>query len=145
MMKATEQAITNYLILFLLLFLCLSCEKENKSELDILRSKTWKVGIVDKNTATSPNGRLLYNAVLECDKDDLYTFLQNGYLGINYGKERCENNKEQEIKYSYNKNSKKLTIDGTEYQVLEINKIQIKYCAELSPGTNYDYLIFLLQ
>lgn len=146
-MKTIEQD-TVYAFLFLLAIFFSSCEKENKTVLDILRSKAWKIGIIDKNVESNPRGRISYHPFLECEKDDSYIFLKNGLLKVDHGSERCDddNTREKEMEYSYDKNTNQLVIDGVEYQVLDMTETQVKYCAPLPPAaTGYDWIIYILQ
>ncbi len=138
---------TIYAFLFLLVIFFFSCEKENKTELDILRSKAWKIGIIDKNVESNPRGKILYNSFFECEKDDSYVFLKNGLLKVDHGSERCSNDHAQgkEMEYSYDKNTNQLVIDGIKYQVLDMTETQVKYCAPLPPVTDYDWIIYILQ
>lgn len=138
------------LIVSFMLFIVLlsSCKKDNEHEpANILLSKTWKYGMVDKNQSSNPPGRVLYYAVLNCEKDDTCQFSSNGTLKISRGADKCESSEaiSETVSYAYDKSSKELTIDGTKYKLAEESGSQIKYYAPLPYSTNYEYMVFLLQ
>ncbi len=125
-----------------------SCQKDDNGEpTNFIQSKEWKPGLVDKKPSTNPSGRILYNAVQNCQKDDTYRFNANNTLTINQGKEKCSTNEEviKNVSYSYNSINKELIIDGSKYKLAEESNVQLKYYAPLPSNTGYDYIVFLLD
>ncbi|MBD1397171.1 hypothetical protein H9Q13_08350 [Pontibacter sp. JH31] len=133
-------------LLFILIFS--SCAKEDENgPASILLSKEWKRGMVDKNPATNPAGRILYYAVQNCQKDDTFRFGANKALTINQGANKCVNNEPATttVSYTYNETNKELIIDSFKYTLAEESKAQIKYYAPMSSQTGYDYIVYLLE
>jgi len=136
------------LLFMLFITLFSSCKKEDENEpTNLLTAKTWTPGLIDKNTSTNPSGRIIYNAVLNCQKDDSYRFSSNGTLTINQGTEKCNNNESvaKTVSYTYNQDTKELIIDGIRYTLAEESTSQIKYYTLINPSTGYDYMVFLLE
>lgn len=129
------------------LFLFSNCGKENINSTDILVSKTWKRGLIDKNPSSNPTGKILYYAVLNCEKDDVFKFNSDGKLTINRSIEKCDINENQSETQTYtlDRTTKKLVINGIEYTLAEESKEQIKYFSPVPSTTGSDNLIFLLQ
>lgn len=135
------------LILALLAIIFSFCKKDKSIETtDFLLNKSWKRAISDKNISTNPSGRIMYDVVLDCQKDDQYKFNSDGTLIINRGTEKCSVNEltSETLTYSYNKISKELLINGIKYTLAEESDNQIKYFAPLT-SAGYDYLVFLLE
>lgn len=144
-MKKLVLVITNML---LVLFLLSSCAKDDENTpANLLVSKTWKKGVVDKNVNSNPPGRVFYNPWSDCKKDDLITFDSNGKLTVDQGKVKCESKEPliRTMSYTYDKVTKQLTIDGALFTVAEESKDQIKYYSHLPSHTGYDYMVYLLQ
>lgn len=140
--------IFSIILLMASLFALSNCKKDdNHSPVNILSSKVWKRGLTDKNPATNPSGKIVYYAVKDCEKEETFKFDLNGTLTLNRHGEKCDPNEStQEIlSYTLNQETKKLTIDGTDYILLEESENQIKYAAVLPSATGDEYLIFLLQ
>lgn len=140
---------TKFLIIFALLLLTFSnCNKEDVSSTNILISKTWKIGIVDINPSTNPDGELSYNIVHDCEKDDTYKFGIDGNLIINRYAVKCDQNELQTetLSYTIDRTTNKLVIDGINYTLVEETNNQIKYYATIPSGVSYSIsLMFLLQ
>jgi hypothetical protein len=144
-----------HLLLGFFLSICLcSCggKDKNLANANILTSKSWKRGLVDKNPSTNPNldygsNPVLYSAIPTCQQDDILHFSSNSTLTIDNGANKCSSNEQatETVNYSYNETNKEVTIDGVKYQVAEMSSSQIKYYAPLPPPTSYSYIIFLLQ
>ncbi len=95
--------------MLLVLFLLSSCAKDNENApANMLESKTWKRGTVDKNTSSNPTGRVLYRPWLDCEKDDLLTFDSNNKLTVDQGKLKCDSKEPatQTLSYTYDKGTK---------------------------------------
>ncbi|RZL36648.1 MAG: hypothetical protein EOO96_06590 [Pedobacter sp.] len=125
-----------------------SCKKDESEEMiDVLTSKNWKFGLADLNVSTNPSGTNAYYAVLECEQDDVFTFRADGTMFRAYGSKKCNGSTDinKTVAYSFNKQTKELTIDGTKYTVLEENKSQFKYSITVSGTTGNSQLIYLLQ
>ncbi len=125
-----------------------SCKKESDNgPEEILTSKSWTRTIIDKNTATNPSGRVMYNAVLDCELDDTYRFSSNNILTIEQGIDKCDSNEpaSRSVSYAYDRESKTLSIDGTSYTLAEKSANQIKYYAPLPAVSGYDFMVFLLE
>jgi hypothetical protein len=126
----------------------LGCKKdESEDMIDILTSKNWKFGLVDKNAATNPSGDNLYYAVLECEQDDTFTFRTDGTMLRAYGSKKCTGNDavNKIVPYSFNKETRELSIDGVKYTVAEENKTQFKYFLVTPGTTGVNNTIYLLQ
>ncbi len=67
----------------------IACAKE-KNTIDPLLTKTWKRALADQNPSTNPKGNVLYQAVIDCQKDDVFSFNADGTLKIDNGTEKCE-------------------------------------------------------
>jgi len=126
----------------------IGCKKDESEEMiDILTSKNWKFGMVDKNAATNPAGTNIYFAVPECEQDDIFTFRTDGTVLRAYGTKKCAGNDatNKTVNYSFDKQTRELTIDGVKYTVAEENKTQFKYF-QVTPGTTgVNNTIYLLQ
>lgn len=137
-----------FLLLTPVIFTLPACKKDTGNPpKNILSSKTWKRGLTDKNPSTNPPGKIIYYAVKDCEKDDTFKFDPDGELTLNRNNSQC-NPDEQKVAlltYALQEETKKLTIDGTDYILLEESKNQVKYGAALSSGTGNEYLVFLLQ
>jgi hypothetical protein len=135
------------------LFFCLlpviflSCKKENKDDLEILTSKTWKYGLTDHNMATNPPGVILYHAVQTCEQDDRLVFKPDGRLIINRGYVQCNSSEKaiDTVSYSYDKFNKKLTVDGVVYIIAGESTSQIKYYIATPSASGYNWIVFLLE
>ncbi len=123
------------------------CKKDEQDPPQILTSKIWERGLIDKNPSTNPEGDVIYYAVRDCEKDNTFKFDTKGELIINKNDEKCKPNEPQiEIEnYSINRAEKQLIINGIEYTLAEESENQIKYYSAISTETGYEYLIFLLQ
>lgn len=142
----TQRRVVINMLLFL--FLLSSCAKEDETTpANLLVSKTWKKGTVDKNPDSNPPGRVLYRPLLDCEKDDLLTFDSTNKLTINEGKLKCDSSEPavKTLSYSYNASTNELIIDGFIYTVAHASKDQIKYHSHLPHHTGYDYMIYLLE
>lgn len=135
-----------YCLIFLI-FIFNGCKKEANKDSGILLSKSWRYGILDKNPATNPSGQVLFNGVLDCMRDDLFTFKSNGELVIDRGSDKCDSNeiRVEVIVYSYDRENKELIISTKKYTVAEEAKEQMKYYLPLPPGSGFNNLVFLLQ
>jgi hypothetical protein len=136
-------------IIFLILIAFPSCEKEEENSTEILLSKTWKRGVVDKNPSTNPTGyEIGYAIVSDCDKDDTFKFDSDGNLIINRNANKCDQNELQteNVTYYLDRTTKEFTIDGIKYTLAEESKSQIKYYILVPSGVSFGkYAIFLLQ
>ncbi|KQC02514.1 lipocalin family protein [Pedobacter sp. Hv1] len=121
-----------------------ACKKENK-ETDPLLSKTWKRALQDKNTSTNPKGDVLYQAVTDCQKDDLYNFNADGTFKIDNGTEKCEVTEEKTTTGTYSVVNKEIVIKGVKYTLAEASADQLKYYIPVASGSGYTYVVFLLQ
>lgn len=132
--------------LFSILGLCFfSCKKDKINDSSILTSTTWKWSMVDKTPSINPShGNVLYYPVKDCEKDDSFNFGSNGNLTINRGTDQCNENesKTESQKYILDQSSKKITINGTTYTLLEETKQQIKYYATLPNTTGFSFEFF---
>jgi len=149
-MKYSSVVFCLILSMFSLVFLSCDNDNEKKDEIGILTSKAWKRGMIDKNPSTNPSymeSKTIYYAVLNCEQDDSFIFSSDGSLVINHGSFLCEEDKNTEEKgtFSYDKTSNKLTINGLEYNVLEITDVQVKYSLNIPSATGYSYLTYMLQ
>lgn len=143
------------LSLFVLLLCFYSCGSKDKDILrsDILTSKTWKRGIMDKNLSTNPSipssysQGILYAPVSSCQKDDVFHFNPDGELIIDNGPDKCSADEQatQTVNYSYDKINNDLTIGGIKYKVAEMSSTQIKYYVDMPYVTGYSYMVYLLQ
>ncbi|WP_344980245.1 hypothetical protein [Compostibacter hankyongensis] len=125
-----------------------ACKKDkDRSTPNILTAKVWKKGIVDKNPSTNPPGKILYQAVPDCEKDDSYRFKSNGKLVINRKANQCEPNEQptETQTYTCDITVKVLTINGVQFSLAEASKEQIKYYAPLPGGSGSSYIVYLLQ
>jgi hypothetical protein len=138
----------NLLLTALLFTIAFSnCSKERESQTNTLTSKTWKRALTDMNPTTSPQGPIVYYAVLNCEKDDAFKFNEDGSFLIDRKEDKCGQNELQteNQSYSLNRQTKEFIMDGTTYILAEESNKQIKYYTVV-PGTNgFEYLIFLLQ
>lgn len=133
-------------ITFLTIFL--ACKKdENEEIIDILTSKAWRFGLKDLNASTNPAGNNIFFAVPECEQDDTFTFRADGKMIRAYGAKKCDGNTaaNKTVDYSFNKQTKELTIDGVKYTVVEENKTQFKYYAVIPNATGFNNVIYLLH
>jgi outer membrane lipoprotein-sorting protein len=123
------------------------CKQEDEEPKDLLLHKTWKRTRSDKNNLTNPSGRILYAAVLSCQKDDAYKFNSDGTLSITSGTEKCITNElaNKNVTYSHNEITKELMIDGIKYTLAEESEDQIKYYAALPSESGSDYIVFMLE
>ncbi len=124
------------------------CKKDDSEEIiDVLTSKAWRYGLKDLNTSTNPGGSNLYFAVPECEQDDTFTFKTDGTMVRAYGSKKCDGNiaVNKIVSYSFNKQSKELTIDGVKYTVVEENKTQFKYFIVAPGTTGVNNVIYLLH
>jgi len=128
-------------------FIFSGCKKDSKKTADILTSKTWKIGLTDKNPSTNPQGSIMYNPAPNCTMDDTFKFGPDGKLVLNRNTEKCGQNELQTETQTYtiNRATKKLTIDGMEFNLAEESNIQIKYYAAIPSTTGFVNMIFLLQ
>jgi hypothetical protein len=124
-----------------------SCKKSVENPIDILTSKTWKKGIIDKNPSTNPSGTVLYSAVRDCENDDTFQFGSDGNLIVNRGADKCDPNELVTVSepYTLNRKENELIIKGVRFTLAEESSTQIKYYAQPGPGSGYQYVIFLLQ
>ncbi|SOD14541.1 hypothetical protein [Pedobacter xixiisoli] len=145
MKKQSQVLVLSVLLLFTLAFACK--KDENEEVIDIITSKSWKFGLTDLNTHTNPAGNNSYYAVLECEKDDTFTFKADGTMVRTFGAKKCDESKETSkiVNYSFNKDTRELTIDGVKYSVAEENKSQLKYILTTSGTTGVSNKIYLLQ
>ena len=133
--------------LLLAVFIFSTCKKDNSSSTDILSSRAWTRALNDKNQSTNPPGRIIYYAVQNCEKDDTFKFGSDGKLIINRNAHKCdpEESQNETQPYSLNRMTKELVINGDKFTLTEESSNQVKYYAPLSPSTDYDYIVFLLQ
>lgn len=137
-----------FIILTFSLVVLSNCKKDDKIAKNILISKTWKRGIVDRNPSSNPSGTILYEFVQNCDKDDTYKFSSDENLVINRFADKCDPNEPQieTLDYTINRTTKELVIDGIKYTIIEESQNQIKYYIIAPNGANFSsYLVFLLQ
>ncbi|OWP63370.1 hypothetical protein CDA63_09185 [Hymenobacter amundsenii] len=124
------------------------CEKTTSApqSQEVLLTKTWKRGMQDKNTSTNPANVIFY-PVQSCEQDDTFRFRADGTVLIDRGAIKCSQGESQTVTqaYSINRITNELTLDGQKFKLLEETGQQVKYAAQLSPGTGYSYQIFLLQ
>lgn len=133
--------------LFVIIFTLSGCKKKSGDTADILNSKIWKKALTDKNPSTNPPGKILYNSVQNCEKDDTFKFESNGNLKVNRNANKCDQNElSEEIQtYTINRASKELVINGTKFTLAEESYDQLKYYAPLSSETGYSYIVNLLE
>lgn len=137
-----------YFLLTLSIFMLSGCQKDdNSSAKNILTSKVWKRGLTDKNISTNPYGGTVYYSVKDCEKDDTFEFDADGGLTLKRNENKCifYEPEAEVLSYTLNRKTKKLTIDGNVYLLLEESADQIKYCTVLPPIGSYDYVVYLLQ
>ncbi len=134
-------------IMAISLFLFSNCKKEKSNPINIIESKAWKRALVDKNPSTNPVGSILYHPIQNCEKDDTFKFNDDGNLIVDKNADKCEPNEVQieTQKYTINRTTKELIINGTKYTLAEESDLQIKYYGTLPSGTGYNYVVFLLQ
>ena len=145
MKKQSKVLALSVLFLFALVS---SCKKdENEEMIDIITSKAWKFGLTDLNTHTNPSGDNTYYAVLECEKDDTFTFKTDGTVVRVFGAKKCDGDTgtSKTLNYSFNKETKELAIDGVKYTVVEENKSQLKYVLVTPQASGVGNKIYLLQ
>lgn len=145
-MKKKSQVLA--LFILLLLIIAFACKKdENEEIIDIITSKAWKFGLTDLNTHTNPAGNNSYYAVLECEKDDTFTFKTDGTMVRTFNSKKCDGDVGafKTVNYSFNKDTRELTIDGVKYAVTEENKSQLKYVLVTPAATGANNRIYLLQ
>lgn len=145
-MKKTRQILVFATLLVFTTFL--SCKKdENEETINIITSKAWKFGLTDLNKHTNPSGTPNYYPVLECEKDDTFTFKTDGTMVRTFGAKKCGDSKEtsKTVNYSFDKDTRALTIDGVKYSVLEENKSQLKYVLATATTMGVSNEIYLLQ
>lgn len=132
-------------VLLMAVFFCLQCKKDNQ-QTNTLTVNKWKRGLIDKNVASNPHGRILYYAVLDCQKDEELRFNPGGTLIITYGADKCDPDEPENevLPYTYNRAGKELVIDAVKYTLAEETENQIKYYAVVPSATGYDYLVYLL-
>ena len=131
-----------------LMLLVFACKKDESEEIiEVLTSKTWKLGLKDLYTATNPSGASSYYAVPECEQDDTFLFKTDGTLVITYGTKKCDGNTAttKAVSYIFNKQTKELTIDGQKFNVTEENKTQFKYIKTVPGTSGTNNVIYLLQ
>jgi hypothetical protein len=110
-----------------------------------LKSREWKATVIDKNPATSPAGKILYTPVPECGKDDRLKFNKDSVV-VNKGAVLCENSETNyEVTYSMDFNKRKITINGTEYMLGEVNDKQLKFFIRTPSELGYDYQVYLFE
>jgi hypothetical protein len=129
------------------LFTFSGCKKDNKNSTDIFTSKTWKRGLTDKNPSTNPPGKVLYNPVQNCEKDDTFKFATDGSFIVNRNAEKCDPDELQNETdtYTLNTTTKEFVINGVSYTLAEESANQIKYYVAIPSQTGYNYMVFLLQ
>lgn len=136
-----------YLLIISILPLFIHCDKEDGKGTDILLNKTWKVGFMDKNPQSNPQGKILYHAWQECEKDDVYTFYTDKeQLVIENGDNKCLSSEpsEETLSFSIDKDKKVLTIGNETFTIADFSESQIKYYAPIPVATDY-YIVYLLQ
>jgi hypothetical protein len=140
-----KRQIIPFLILFVLIFS--NCDKNNVKNENILLTKTWKRSLIDKNPNSNPSGKILYYAVLDCEKDDTFKFNSDSTLTIEKGLNKCDSTELSSVivKYSYNNLKNELIIDGIKYTVTEESNGQIKYFLPLPITTGYNYVAYILE
>lgn len=123
------------------------CKQEDEKPEDLLLNKTWKRTRSDKNNLTNPSGKILYAAVLNCQKDDRYKFNADGTLNITSGTEKCAVDEfaSKTVSYSHNEATREFIIDGIKYTLAEESENQIKYYAALPSESGSDYMVFMLE
>ena len=134
-------------ILISILLIFTNCKKDSESPANILLSKTWKRGLVDKNPATNPPGPIIYYAVRNCEKDDSFKFGSENKLTWHRNIDKCDQNESptETQTYSLNRTTNELFINGTKFTLAEESKSQIKYFALIPTTTGFQYLVYLLQ
>lgn len=145
MKKQSRVLALSILFLFVLVFACK--KDENEEMIDIITSKNWKFGLTDLNTHTNPSGNNTNYAVLDCEKDDTFTFKTDGTMVRVFGAKKCDGDTgtSKTVKYSFNKDTKELVIDGVKYTVVEENKSQLKYVLVTTAASGTSNIIYLLQ
>ena len=124
------------------------CKKDESEEIiDVLTSKTWRYGLKDLNASTNPSGNNVLFAVPECEQDDTFTFRADGKMVRAYGSKKCDGNTatNKTVDYTFNKQTKELTIDGVKYTVVEENRTQFKYYQVVPNATGSNNIIYLLH
>ena len=139
---------TSLLSLLLIMFFTLTnCKKETSSSAEILTTKIWKRSLTDMNPSSNPSGSVIYYAVQNCEKDDVFKFNTDGNLEINKNSDKCDPNETQNTtqNYSLNRTTKEFIINGIKYTLAEESNTQIKYYATVPLNSSFQNLIFLLQ
>jgi hypothetical protein len=146
-MKFIKLSLLNLMVCFLIL----GCKKDKAKELDpldILTSKTWKYSLVDKNPSSSGvDINIPFNVMADCFKDNTFQFTKDGMVILNTGKVKCVDGEKEVITstYTFNKETKELTVGGTKSIVLELTKNQFKYKAPVPHNTGYTYVLIILE
>jgi hypothetical protein len=125
-----------------------NCNKKEKTTINIIASKNWKIGVEDLNPSNDPPGSFSYHIVKNCDKDDVLIFRLDSTLVINRNENKCDQDELQTktIEYSINRSTNNLMIDGINYNLVEETFSQIKYYINVPKGTNLTHRVyFLLQ
>ena len=135
------------LAIILLIVLTLSnCKKDSESAPNLLTSKTWKYGVIDKNPSTNPPGKNAYYAVHDCQMDHTFKFGSDGKLEQFLNNDDCGVNKTVITKtYTYNSKKKELWINEDKFTIAEESNSQIKYYIPITRTNGVENLIFLLQ
>jgi hypothetical protein len=130
----------------ILLFAFSACKKQNEVGVNIT-SKAWNPALTDKNSSSNPSRQILYYAVLECEKDDSYSFGTDGKLTINRGTIKCNNAElsTEIVNYTYHSSTKELIIKGVKYTVADESALQLKYYTAIPNATGFQSLIFLFN
>lgn len=133
---------------------CKNDKKEDVKPTDILLSKTWRRGLVDRNPATNPSitsypsATIGYPVVHTCEQDDTYQFRSDGTLLISHNSDQCAPTEPatQTKTYSIDRVAKTLVIDNVSYTLVEESSNQVKYYTNFPNGSSLNnYLVFLLQ
>lgn len=142
-----------YVILLLTLFVAFGCKKDSKKEniadftTRALTNGNWRSVLNDSNPATNPKAaNTLYWAVPGCRQDDLMTFAANGELLIANNNTVCtEGEPAAKQSYTFDSGSKKLTMSGIVYDVLELSATRLKISRTIPNTTGFGYLVYVYE
>ena len=129
-----------------LLFVFSACKEENEVSINIT-SKAWNLALTDKNSSSNPSGQIFYYAVLDCEKDDSYSFGTDGKLTINRGTIKCNNAElsTEIVNYTYSSTTKELIIKGVKYIVVDESAVQLKYYTVIPSNAGQSNLVYLFE
>jgi len=142
-----------YLVLLLILVVASGCKKDSKKEIindfttQALINGNWRSVLNDSNPATNPKApNTLYWAVPGCRQDDLLTFTANGELLTANNNTVCtEDEPPAKQAYAFDSANKKLTINGSSFDVLELSTTRLKLSRTIPAATGFGYLVYVYE